>query len=113
MDRRGKALTVIAGILGIAVIGGLVTAVIMMSSRWNTVEAPVFPPHQPLPQQTHTTHPSNTSSTRYTTSVPLSTTDIGAPGLTPQGGPGAIGGRPRTSTSEPADSDEANPSPSS
>lgn len=78
---RSSAATFAAGLLGLAVIAGLVLAVIKMSGQWNTGETgTVLPPGTHLPEPPHfaATTTSGSSSTTYTT-VRLSTTDIGLP----------------------------------
>lgn len=79
---RSAAATSAAGLLGLALIAILVTAVVTMSSKWNTSENDsVVPPGTYIPQAPHVAKTTSASSTNtsYPT-VRLSTTDIGLPG---------------------------------
>jgi len=78
---RSPAATLTAGLVGLAIIAGLVTAVVQMSSRWSTPESEtvVDPGQLPQPPQFAATTTSPTTSTSYPP-VQLSTTDIGRPG---------------------------------
>lgn len=82
---QSSAATLAAGLVGLALVAGLVMAVVQMSSRWSTTDSDtVLPPGTYLPDVPHfnATTPTG-SSTSYTTSVQLSTTDIGLPTETP------------------------------
>ena len=81
---RSAAATVAAGIAGLVVVAGLVIAVIRMSAHWDSPGSQTFvPPASPLPGLPHHIATTSTSSASlYTTSVKLSTTDIGLPGET-------------------------------
>jgi hypothetical protein len=77
---RSSAATFGAGLLGLALIAGLVMTVIKMSGQWNTQDSEtVLPPGTHLPEPPHFAGTTTAgSSTTYTT-VRLSTTDIGLP----------------------------------
>lgn len=77
---RSSAATFAAGLLGLALIAGLVLTVIKMSGQWNTQNSDtVLPPGTHLPEPPHFAATTTSgSSTTYTT-VRLSTTDIGLP----------------------------------
>jgi hypothetical protein len=77
---RSSGATLAAGLLGLAVVAGLVMAVITMSGQWNTRDSEtVLPPGTYLPEPPHFAGTTTAgSSTTYTT-VRLSTTDIGLP----------------------------------
>jgi hypothetical protein len=77
---RSSGATFTAGLLGLALIAGLVMTVIKMSGQWNTRDSETVPPpgtHLPEPPHFAGTTTAG-SSTTYTT-VGLSTTDIGLP----------------------------------
>ncbi|HNA50899.1 MAG TPA: hypothetical protein PKI02_13560 [Mycobacterium sp.] len=77
---RSSAATLAAGLIGLALVAGLVIAVVQMSSRWDTTTSDiVVPPGTHVPEAPHVMATTPTSSTSYTTSVRLSTTDIGLP----------------------------------
>ena len=78
---QSSAATLAAGLVGLALVAGLVMAVVQMSSRWSTTDSDtVLPPGTYLPDVPHLNATTPTgSSTSYTTSVQLSTTDIGLP----------------------------------
>jgi hypothetical protein len=77
---RSSGATFAAGLLGVALIAGLVMAVITMAGQWNTRDSEtVLPPGTYLPEPPHFAGTTTAgSSTTYTT-VRLSTTDIGLP----------------------------------
>ena len=79
-----------AGVVGVALVGGLVFTVVKMSDQWSqppamsTVLSTV--PTTPQPLRTTTPFiatPSSTETSTFPTSVRVSTTDIGVPGETP------------------------------
>ncbi|HEY5148808.1 MAG TPA: hypothetical protein VIJ23_03115 [Mycobacterium sp.] len=80
---RSSAATFGAGLLGLALIAGLVMTVITMSGQWNTRDSEtVVPPGTHFPEPPHFAGTTTAgSSTTYTT-VRLSTTDIGLPAET-------------------------------
>ena len=82
---QSSGATLAAGLAGLALVAGLVMAVVQMSSRWGTTDSDtVLPPGTHLPDVPHFNATTGTgSSTSYTTSVQLSTTDIGLPSETP------------------------------
>jgi hypothetical protein len=77
---RSSGATFAAGLLGLALIAGLVMAVITMSGQWATRDSEtVLPPGTHMPEPPHFAGTTSAgSSTTYTT-VRLSTTDIGLP----------------------------------
>lgn len=101
---RSAAATVAAGIAGLVVVAGLVIAVIRMSAQWDSPESQTFvPPATPLPGLPHHIATTSTTSTpTFTTSVKLSTTDIGLPGETTTTGSSTTGTSTTTSTTAPA-----------
>ena len=83
---RTTAATFTAGGVGVILVAGLVVAVVQMSDEWSTPTSTVLttavtsaPPSSTRERQPFIITPSDTSTT-FTTSVPLSTTEIG--GLT-------------------------------
>lgn len=77
---RSPAATLAAGLVGLALVAGLVIAVVQMSSRWDTTNSDVVvPPGTHVPEAPHVMATTPNSSTSYTTTVRLSTTDIGLP----------------------------------
>lgn len=76
---RSSGATFAAGLLGLALITGLVMLVITMSGQWNVRDSEVvLPPGTHLPEPPHFAGTSAGSSTSYTTAR-VSTTDIGLP----------------------------------
>jgi hypothetical protein len=76
---RSSEATFAAGLLGLALITGLVMLVITMSGQWNVRDPEVvLPPGTHVPEPPHFAGTSAGSSTSYT-SVRVSTTDIGLP----------------------------------
>ena len=76
---RSSGATVAAGLLGLALVTGLVMLVITMSSQWNVRDTEtVVPPGTFMPEPPHFAGTTTGSSTSYT-SVRVSTTDIGLP----------------------------------
>lgn len=75
----------VAGVVGAALVAGLVVTVVKMSDQWTSPTPTVMTTSVPTTQQTlRTTEPfiatPTYSSTSFPTSVRLSTTDIGVPG---------------------------------
>jgi hypothetical protein len=75
----------VAGVVGAALVAGLVVTVVRMSDQWTSPTPTVMTTSVPTTQQTlRTTEPfiatPTYSSTSFPTSVRLSTTDIGVPG---------------------------------
>jgi hypothetical protein len=76
---RSSGATFAAGLLGLALITGLVLLVIRMSGQWNVRDSEVVvPPGTHMPEPPHVVGTTAGSSTSYTT-VHVSTTDIGLP----------------------------------
>jgi hypothetical protein len=83
---RTAAATAAAGLLGLALIATLVVAVVTMSSKWSTPETEtILPPGTHLPEPPHVVAKSSASTTTSYPNVRLSTTDIGAPGVSTPG----------------------------
>jgi cytoskeletal protein RodZ len=85
---RKTSAIVTAGVVGLVLLAALVVVVIQMSADWSkpittvlTTPASDAPPSRD--KQTFVVTPSDTPSSSFTTSVPVSTTDIGLPGDTP------------------------------
>ncbi len=97
---RSSGATFGAGLLGLALVAGLVMAVITMSGQWNTRDSEtVLPPGTQMPEPPHFAGTTTAgSSTTYTT-VRLSTTDIGLPTES-----ATSSGTTTTSPSSPTDS---------
>jgi hypothetical protein len=105
---RSSAVTFTAGLVGLALIAGLVMAVVQMSGRWSTSDSEtVISPGAGVPEPPHFAGRTSVSapSTSYTTSVQLSTTDIGAPTQTPTSSS-------ETSSSESPPPESPTPTPS-
>jgi hypothetical protein len=86
---RTPAAVSTAGVVGIALVGGLVFTVVKMSDQWSQPPAmSTVMTTAPTTQQTLRTTtpfivtPSSTDTSTFPTSVRLSTTDIGVPGET-------------------------------
>jgi hypothetical protein len=76
---RSSGATFAAGLLGLALITGLVMLVITMSGQWNVRDSEtVLPPGTYMPEPPHFAGTTAGTSTSYT-SVRVSTTDIGLP----------------------------------
>jgi hypothetical protein len=104
---RSSGATFAAGLLGLALITGLVLLVIRMSGQWNVRDSEtVLPPGTHMPEPPHVVGTTAGSSTSYTT-VHVSTTDIGLPtesGTSSSTTPSSTTSRtdtPSTSTSPP------------
>jgi hypothetical protein len=104
---RSSAATFAAGLLGLALIAGLVMTVITMSGQWNTNDSDtVLPPGTHLPEPPHFAATTTSGSPTTYTSVRLSTTDIGLPTESPASGTGSgttpsSPGTDRPTSSEP------------
>jgi hypothetical protein len=105
---RSSGATFAAGLLGLALIAGLVMTVIKMSGQWNTrYSETVLPPGTHLPEPPHFAGTTTAgSSTTYTT-VRLSTTDIGLPSESATSSSGSA----TTSPSSPTDTPTTSTSP--
>jgi len=83
---RSPAATLAAGLVGLALVAGLVIAVVQMSSRWDTTDPDiVVPPGTHLPEAPHVMATTTSSTSTSYTTVKLSTTDIGLPIEAPSG----------------------------
>lgn len=87
---RTRAAVFTAGGIGLILIAALVFTVVQMSDQWSkpvttiltTTTTAADPPTTSREKQPFVITPSDTPTTSFTTSVPLSTTDIGLPPVT-------------------------------
>jgi hypothetical protein len=99
---RSSGATFAAGLLGLALVAGLVMLVITMSGQWHVRDSDtVVPPGTYMPEPPHFAGTTAGSSTSYT-SVRVSTTDIGLPTESATSSSG-------TTTSSPTSTDSATP----
>jgi hypothetical protein len=99
---RSSGATFAAGLLGLALITGLVMLVITMSGQWSVRDPEVvLPPGTYVPEPPHFAGTTAGSSTSYT-SVRVSTTDIGLPTE-------SVTSSSDTTTTSPSSTDGATP----